>query len=142
VPDSDPSTTTDPLDDDDDDDGLIDGYEDADDDGETDDGETDAGNPDTDGDCLQDGTELGLTEPQGEDTDLSIFVPDADPSTTTNPLNTDTDGGGRPDGGLTPTIRPMTGSRDRGVADAGPVTARAEASHSRRCWRHWPWRSA
>jgi hypothetical protein len=32
------------------------------------------------------------------DTDPAVFIPDADPNTTTNPLLADTDGGGVPDG--------------------------------------------
>ncbi|MFP2912310.1 Ig-like domain-containing protein, partial [Pyxidicoccus sp. 3LFB2] len=89
---------TDPLDDDSDDDGLMDGTEDADHDGIVDANETDPKNPDTDGDLLADGLELGLTEPEGTDTDLAVFTPDLDPTTTTNPLNVDTDGGSVRDG--------------------------------------------
>ncbi len=98
VPDADPSTTTDPTDADTDDDGLTDGEEDADQDGERDDDETDPNLLDTDNDGLQDGTELGLTSPNTPDTDLDIFVPDADSDTTTDPLNPDTDNGGVMDG--------------------------------------------
>jgi len=79
---------TDPLDDDTDDDGLLDGNE----------IDTDPLLADTDGDGLPDGLELGLTEPQGTGTDMSIFTPDADPSTTTDPTKRDTDGGGVYDG--------------------------------------------
>ncbi|MFY1830716.1 cell envelope biogenesis protein OmpA, partial [Myxococcus fulvus] len=89
---------TDPLDDDTDDDGLLDGNEDANHNGLVDDGETDPKKADTDGDGLTDGLELGLTEPQGTDTDPARFTPDADPSTKTDPLNADTDGGGVRDG--------------------------------------------
>ena len=51
---------------------------------------TDPLNPDTDGDGIYDGTEYGLTTPESADTDLSagFFVPDADPTTTTNRPNT------------------------------------------------------
>lgn len=101
-PDNDPSTTTNPCDDDSDDDGLRDGYdEDANFDGKWQPvtlGETDATNLDSDGDCIQDGTEQSLTAPMGVDTDLAIFVPDADPLTSTDPLDEDTDGGGLEDG--------------------------------------------
>ena len=93
------ATGTDPLDADSDDDGLLDGNEDADHDGLVGPGETDPREADTDGDGLQDGTELGLTLPQGEGTDLGVFLPDADPASTTDPLREDTDGGGLPDGG-------------------------------------------
>lgn len=61
-------------------------------------GETDAVNPDTDGDGIQDGTELGLTSPEGTGTDISVFQPDLDPTTTTDPKDTDTDDGGVRDG--------------------------------------------
>ncbi|MFL5357931.1 Ig-like domain-containing protein [Archangium sp.] len=82
---------TDPFDDDTDNDGLTDGYEVS----------TSKTNPlkkDTDGDGLQDGTELGLVTPQGLNTDLAVFVADADPSTKTDPLKADTDGGSVSDG--------------------------------------------
>jgi outer membrane protein OmpA-like peptidoglycan-associated protein len=100
VPDGDGGvTTTDPTDDDTDDDGLIDGNEDADADGVVDALETDPNDSDTDDDLLQDGTELGLGAPQGNHTDVAIFVPDADAGgTKTDPLDRDTDDGGVPDG--------------------------------------------
>jgi len=107
-PDQDPETTTDPLDDDTDDDGIKDGTEDKDHNGRHDgtigvtgtpgEGETDPLNVDTDGDGIQDGTELGLTTPEGLNTDLGIFDPDLDPSTTTDPTDKDTDDGGVDDG--------------------------------------------
>ena len=34
----------------------------------------------------------------GNDTNISLFIPDADPNTTTDPVNSDTDGDGRLDG--------------------------------------------
>ncbi|MEM7243756.1 MAG: hypothetical protein AAF533_00350 [Acidobacteriota bacterium] len=113
---------TDPLDDDTDDDGLLDGFEsdsgvmdptdvDTDDDALSDREEVlDLGTRpeliDTDGDGLQDGTELGrstgLSDPDGagplSGTDDVAFQPDLDPSTTTDPLDIDTDDGGLPDG--------------------------------------------
>ncbi|WP_342375581.1 Ig-like domain-containing protein [Myxococcus stipitatus] len=89
---------TDPLDDDTDNDGLLDGTEDKDHDGVVDPGETSPVLADTDGDGVQDGTELGITEPEGTDTDTTVFIPDADPTTTTDPLNVDTDGGSVLDG--------------------------------------------
>ena len=100
VPDGDSGvTTTDPTDDDSDDDGLLDGTEDADHDGVRDATETDAANADSDGDGLLDGTELGLSQPEGNDTNLGAFVPDGDGgATTTDPLAADTDGGGIEDG--------------------------------------------
>ena len=97
VPDSDPLSTTDPLDLDSDEDGLVDGVEDVDGDGATGLSETDPSLADTDGDELPDGLELGL--PVGTlDTDGAVFIPDADPLTTTDPLVADTDLGGVEDG--------------------------------------------
>ena len=108
IPDADPTTTTNPRDDDSDDDGLTDGNEDVNGNGKKDGeigatgtegtGETDAANSDTDGDGIQDGTELGLTAPQGTGTDLAKFQPDLDPTTTTDPRDTDSDDGGVLDG--------------------------------------------
>lgn len=90
-----------PFDDDCDDDGLTDGNkgtEDANINGIVDVGETDPETFDTDGDGISDGVEKGITAPQGEDTDMAIFIPDADPSTTTDPTNPDSDGDGLLDG--------------------------------------------
>ncbi len=92
---------TDPFDDDTDDDGLTDGSlssEDVNDNGSVDNGETDPVLWDTDGDGISDGAERGLTGPEGNNTNMNIFVPDADPSSTTDPLNPDTDEDGIPDG--------------------------------------------
>ncbi len=89
---------TDPNDDDTDDDGLKDGSEDANRNGVIDAGETSPLDKDSDKDGLLDGTEVGLTQPEGTGTDMSIFVADADPSTHTDPLNADTDGGSVLDG--------------------------------------------
>jgi hypothetical protein len=89
----------DPNDADSDDDGVIDGQ-----DGLTDtdgDGRIDALDPDSDGDGLNDGTERGVTQataPTGTNTASPNFVPDADPSTTTDPKKADTDADGRGDG--------------------------------------------
>ena len=97
---------TDPLDSDSDDDGLSDGDE-VGEDGEYNDGvDTDPLNPDTDGDGIQDGTEKGITDPVDDPdgdgpidgTDPTVFVPDADDTTNTDPLNPDTDAGGVSDG--------------------------------------------
>lgn len=98
---------TDPKDADTDDDGRRDEEEDINGNGMVDGGETDPCNPDTDGDGIQDGTELGVTtavpDPDGDSgpllgTDTTKFQPDLDPATTTNPLNTNTDGDGVKDG--------------------------------------------
>jgi hypothetical protein len=89
---------TDPLDDDSDDDGLLDGHEDVDHDGLVGTGETSATEADTDGDGLKDGTEKGLAKPEGANTAAGAFVPDADPTTKTDPTLADTDKGGKLDG--------------------------------------------
>jgi|GEM_PF-1556285 len=102
---------TNPLDADTDDDGVSDGDE-ANGTGPNDGyGVTDPLNPDTDGDGLNDGTEVGATEPipggvsdgtgvafGGTDDSSSNWVPDADPTSTTDPTNPDTDGDGLIDG--------------------------------------------
>ena len=92
---------TNAFDDDTDNDGLIDGVgsgEDLNKNGIVDPGDTDPTNTDTDGDGISDGIEKGLIEPEGSDTDMTIFVPDADPSTTTEPCISDTDADGLTDG--------------------------------------------
>lgn len=84
-----------------DDDGLMDGScgtEDLNGNGRWDPGETNPLNPDTDYDGVQDGTELGLVQPQTSDTDLIKFIPDADPSTVTSATNSDSDNDGVSDG--------------------------------------------
>ncbi|HKY33244.1 MAG TPA: FG-GAP-like repeat-containing protein [Candidatus Polarisedimenticolia bacterium] len=95
-----PASTTDPLDADTDDDGLSDGAEDTMSNGAVDPGESDPNDHDTDGDLLFDGLERGRTLGVGADTDPAAghFIPDADPSTTTDPALADTDGGSAPDG--------------------------------------------
>ena len=95
--DLDPSTTTNPLDDDSDDDGLSDGMEDSNHNGAHDDEESSPISIDTDGDGIQDGTELGLQIPSSAQTDLNVFIPDADSTTTTLPYDTDTDDDGLSD---------------------------------------------
>jgi len=111
VPDSDPTTTTNPLDADSDDDGLSDGDEDGNGNGLQDTTETDPNDGDSDDDGLKDGTEVGNTTPvidpdgngpiDGTDTTSPNYVIDAQPSTTTDPLNPDTDGDGYCDGNAT-----------------------------------------
>ncbi len=121
--------STDPLDIDSDDDGLTDGpgdgnmyadiCEDCNANGTVDANETSPTNPDSDGDCLLDGVEVGLTAvvvPVGciEGTDQAMtyscqsccgnnvdnltFQLDADGSTTTDPLNPDSDNDDYSDG--------------------------------------------
>ena len=97
IPDSDPLTTTDPINLDTDNDGISDGGEDLDTDGAMSFGETDAASNDSDGDQLHDGLELGLTSGT-VDTDGNSFTADADPATTTDPLLADSDAGGVDDG--------------------------------------------
>ena len=94
IPDADPSTTTDPTDDDTDDDGYLDGTEDENGNGLHDAGELDPTDPDTDGDLIPDGVEGGLVDPEGFDTDMSVFDADADPTTITDPTDDDTDDDG------------------------------------------------
>ena len=90
---------TDPEDADTDDDGIIDGVEDANHNGAVDDGETDPRLTDSDNDGIQDGTESGYTLSDiGNDTNTDIFQPDLDPSTTTIPTDSDTDGDDLKDG--------------------------------------------
>ena len=103
VADQDSSTTSDPTDADSDEDGILDGNEDLNRDGLIDMtiGETDLNNPDTDGDGIFDATEMGLTAPQdpsATNLEAGSFVADADPSTTTDPLDADVDDDGILDG--------------------------------------------
>ena len=82
-----------------DDDGIPDGVEDKNQNGIVDAGETDPCLADSDNDGIQDGTETGLILTDiGSDTDTEVFIPDADPYTTTDPLDDDTDNDGHNDG--------------------------------------------
>lgn len=129
---------TNPLDADSDDDGLSDGQEILGLDGMPNSGdETDPSNPDSDNDGLLDGTETGLTTPipggvsdgsgvayQGTDTGSANFVADADPGTTTNPVDPDSDDDGLSDGeedsngdGATVNTIGATGSAGTGETD-------------------------
>jgi hypothetical protein len=82
-----------------DDDGILDVNEDINQNGMVDPGETNPWNIDSDGDGIQDGTEIGLTLGDvGYFTNQSIFKPDLDPTSITDPLNRDTDGDGASDG--------------------------------------------
>ena len=82
-------------------------------------------NPDTDGDGVQDGTEVGKTNAGPDSFGGPIsFRPDADPTTTTNPLNPDTDGDGLTDGqedpnadGASPRFIGGTGTTGNGETD-------------------------
>lgn len=97
---------SDPLDLDSDDDGLSDGAEDANANGIVDPTETNPIDPDTDDDGIWDGIESGvdmpILDPDGQGplrgTDTRVWRPDLDPTTTTNPLDPDTDGDGVADG--------------------------------------------
>lgn len=75
-----------PDDADSDDDGVIDGDEVV--------AGTDPLDCDTDGDTLPDGLEMGVDMPHADTAAAGCFVPDADPTTTTDPLNVDSDGDG------------------------------------------------
>lgn len=107
------ATCTDTNDADTDDDGLADGVEDANQNGIVDPGETDPCDADSDNDDIQDGTELGVVAGV-TDTNLSIFIPDSDPTTTTLPLESDTDGDGLDDGVEDPNFN---GEVDPGESD-------------------------
>jgi hypothetical protein len=97
---------TDRFDLDSDDDGIPDGTEDANLNGAVEEGETNPCAIDTDNDGIQDGTELGILVPVADPdgggpllgTDSTVFIPDSDPTTTTDPLRPDTDKDGMPDG--------------------------------------------
>ncbi|MCC6559322.1 MAG: DUF11 domain-containing protein [Polyangiaceae bacterium] len=91
---------TDPGDADSDDDGVIDGDEPNFSDDHDGDGLINALDPDSDGDFLLDGTELGLDcGNPATDPAAGNCTPDGDGgATTTNPLDPDTDDGGIPDG--------------------------------------------
>ncbi|MGA1869938.1 MAG: thrombospondin type 3 repeat-containing protein [bacterium] len=119
-----------PYDADCDDDGLRDGTcspgEDLDNDGDVDPGETDPQNPDTDGDGIFDGTEVGLTEPHDPAaTDISkgFFIADADPETITDPTNPNSDGDGEPDGVEDGN---KNGKLDEGETNSGVYTVRID----------------
>jgi outer membrane protein OmpA-like peptidoglycan-associated protein len=103
---------TNPLDSDSDDDGLTDGAEVLGQDGIPNNGdETDPLNADSDNDGINDGTEVGVTNPAlggtsgdnetpftGTDTSSPNFVVDADPASTTDPADPDSDNDGLGDG--------------------------------------------
>ena len=90
---------TNPLDNDSDDDGVPDGSEPSWSDDSDGDGMVNALDSDSDNDGILDGTEMGITTPAaGTDLLAGMFVADADPSTTTDPLNRDSDAGGVNDG--------------------------------------------
>ncbi|MBN1247039.1 MAG: hypothetical protein JXC32_05235, partial [Anaerolineae bacterium] len=114
----------DDSDDDCDDDGILDGNEDANLNGVWEPDETDPLNPDTDGDTILDGTELGLSSPQGNDTDPAVFVADKDPRTRTDPLATDSDGDGLADGTEDPNADGMHDSAREPTDAAAPDTDR------------------
>jgi outer membrane protein OmpA-like peptidoglycan-associated protein len=109
-----PILGTDPNDADTDDDGIADGAE-PDHDRDTDgDGLVNARDPDSDNDGVRDGTEVGVTTPLPDtDVDTGNFVPDADPSSTTDPLDRDSDNGGVDDG--------AEDTNKNGAVDAGEI---------------------
>jgi len=92
-------------------DGRLDVDEDLDGDGVFDTTETDPNNPDTDWDGTLDGTEARVTTELAHETDsfrtldedrewveVDVFIPDADPTTGTDPFDPDTDDDGLCDG--------------------------------------------
>ncbi|MCU0467176.1 MAG: hypothetical protein MUF58_01125 [Arcicella sp.] len=97
---------TNPLDRDTDDDGLSDGTETGVDGIYTVGTDTNPLNNDTDNDGIQDGTEKGVTTPLADPdgagpilgTNTTTFIPDADSTTTTDPLDSDSDNDGLSDG--------------------------------------------
>ncbi len=97
---------TNPLAVDPDDDGLGDGAEDANRNGVIDYAEMNPASADSDGDGVQDATERGVTRGLADSdgsgalpgTERRVFSPDADPTTTSLPLNADTGDVGRLDG--------------------------------------------
>jgi hypothetical protein len=120
-------TETHPLLKDTDCDGLIDGPsagsfkgEDQNANGVADAGEPDPRKSDTDGDGLLDGVELGVTS-NPDPTTCTGFKPDANPGTTTNATNPDSDGDGVSDGAEDTN---QNGSVDQGELDprAGDAT--------------------
>ena len=74
---------------------------------------------DSDGDGVQDGTELGFTQgtPDSVGGNTS-FQPDADPTTTTDPLSADTDGDGLTDGQEDPNL---DGASPRSIGSTGTL---------------------
>lgn len=111
------------LDTDTDDDGILNDVEDANHNGIVDAGETDPKQIDTDGDGIQDGTEMGVTPAGiGADTDITIFQPDLDNTSTTDPLKADTDGDGLSDGEEDAN---HNGRVDAGETDPGAKNARS-----------------
>ena len=131
---------TDPLDADSDDDGLSDGAEIIGPDGSPNNGdETDPLNTDSDNDGIHDGVELGVTggvsggisDGTGvvyTGTNLAAFVPDADPTTTTDPSDPDSDDDGLGDGaedanadGATGNTIGGTGSNGSGETDPNDI---------------------
>jgi MYXO-CTERM domain-containing protein len=122
---------SDPLDEDSDEDGVRDGaeiqpFEDTDSDGRV-----NALDVDSDGDGLNDGTELGVTEPtNGTDTATGAFVPDADRSTMTDPVSSDTDGDQLADGSEDSN---HNGRVDLGESDPNDATSTAGCTPERTC---------
>jgi len=122
---------TDPMDADSDDDGIADGVEDANQNGQQDAGETNPCDADSDGDGIPDGVELGIITPIPDQdgvgpllgTDESIFQPDMDSLTITDPLDRDSDNDGAWDGAedVNRNGRVDAGESDPGNANSLPV---------------------
>lgn len=128
------ATSTHVFDLDSDDDGIADGEEDLDCNGTHDPGETDPRRSDTDGDGVQDGTELRLvtsvSDPDGDGpllgTDPALFVPDADPTTGTSALAPDSDGDGAGDGAEDLN---RNGAFESGESDPNDQTSTPQVTH-------------
>ncbi len=79
--------------------GILDEAEDLNNDGILNPAETNPCMADTDGDGIQDGTEIGLTPGDiGFGTEVDNFIPDVDPTTTSDPTLADSDWDGLSDG--------------------------------------------
>jgi MYXO-CTERM domain-containing protein len=111
----------DPNDADSDDDGVLDGEEPSFDQDTDGDGLVNAFDPDSDDDGLFDGTELGLgCDKAATNAQLGHCKPDGDGGATkTDPLNADTDGGGKTDGSEDPNLN--------GISDGNEGNATSSA---------------
>ncbi|AEE49991.1 hypothetical protein [Haliscomenobacter hydrossis] len=112
---------------------------DSDDDGVSDGAEatagTDPNDPDTDNDGINDGTELGINTPvpdpdgagpaMGTNPSSPNYVPDADPSTTTDPTDNDSDNDGLNDGVEDPNFN---GKQDNPVIGNSSTTGSGETN--------------
>ncbi|UQA61149.1 MopE-related protein [Polyangium aurulentum] len=112
---------TDPNDADSDDDGVLDGEEPSFDQDTDGDGLVNALDPDSDDDGLFDGTELGLgCGHEATEAQLGHCKPDGDGGATkTDPLNADTDGGGKTDGAEDPNLNGIVDANEASPTSSG-----------------------